>query len=167
MQITHGARMKETVRVHQHRVGEFRFRRLLTGTPGTPGNFVFEVLRCDGFVHWARLPRWQASGFAGAFGRNTSHPTKARTSTATTTSAASSMTSMVRRRPMTSAYVIWYFVASGESSSQSQSSMMYSCFTGAPPSSWSQYDRPSVPLGPRVACPERDSNPHALSDSGF
>ena len=44
MQITHGARMKETVRVHQHRVGEFRFRRLLTGAPGTPGNFVFEMV---------------------------------------------------------------------------------------------------------------------------
>ena len=44
MQVVHGSRVEETVRVHKHRVGEFRFRRLLSGVPGTPGNFVFELV---------------------------------------------------------------------------------------------------------------------------
>jgi hypothetical protein len=44
MQITHAGRMQDTVRVHQHREGSFRYRRLLTGEPGTPGNFVLELV---------------------------------------------------------------------------------------------------------------------------
>ena len=44
MQVVHGSKVPETVRVHKHRVGEFRFRRLLTGVPGTPGNFVLELV---------------------------------------------------------------------------------------------------------------------------
>ncbi len=44
MQVVHGSRVEETVRVHKHREGEFRFRRLLTGEPGTPGNFVLEMV---------------------------------------------------------------------------------------------------------------------------
>ena len=45
MQITHARRMEETVRVHKHREGAFIFKRLLTGEPGSPGNFVLELVR--------------------------------------------------------------------------------------------------------------------------
>ena len=44
MQVVHGSRIEETVRVQKHRGGEFRFRRLFTGIPGTPGKLVFEAI---------------------------------------------------------------------------------------------------------------------------
>jgi hypothetical protein len=44
MKIVHGQRTEEIVRVHKHRVGSFRYKRLLSDQPGTPGNFVLEMV---------------------------------------------------------------------------------------------------------------------------
>jgi hypothetical protein len=45
MKIVQGDKVEEIVRVFQHRQGEFRHRKLATGTPGTPGNFMLEMVR--------------------------------------------------------------------------------------------------------------------------
>jgi hypothetical protein len=44
MKIVHGQRVEETVRVHKHREGKFVYKRLLSGEPNTPGNFVLEMV---------------------------------------------------------------------------------------------------------------------------
>jgi hypothetical protein len=44
MQLVQGDEVPVKQRVHQHRVGTFRYQRILAGEPGTPGNFVFEIV---------------------------------------------------------------------------------------------------------------------------
>lgn len=45
MKIVHGDQAEERVRTFQHRQGTFRHRTLATGEPGTPGNFILELVR--------------------------------------------------------------------------------------------------------------------------
>ncbi len=45
MKIVQGDQVEEVVRQFQHRQGQFIHRKLMTGTPGTPGNFALELVR--------------------------------------------------------------------------------------------------------------------------
>ena len=45
MKIVQGDTIKEVVRQFQHRQGQFIHRKLMTGEPGTPGNFALELVR--------------------------------------------------------------------------------------------------------------------------
>jgi hypothetical protein len=45
MKIVQGDEVPFEERKHQHRQGTFRFRRLLEGEPGSPGNFYFSMVR--------------------------------------------------------------------------------------------------------------------------
>jgi hypothetical protein len=45
MKIVHGDVAEEKVRVHQHRQGTFIHRKVAEGEPGTPGNFLLELVR--------------------------------------------------------------------------------------------------------------------------
>lgn len=45
MKIVQGDKIEEIVRQFQHRQGIFRHRKLMTGEPGTPGNFGLELVR--------------------------------------------------------------------------------------------------------------------------
>lgn len=45
MKIVQGDEVKEVVRQFQHRQGLFIHRKLMTGEPGTPGNFLLEMVR--------------------------------------------------------------------------------------------------------------------------
>ena len=45
MRIVHGDQVEEKIRIHQHRQGMFRHRTVATGEPGTPGNFILELVR--------------------------------------------------------------------------------------------------------------------------
>jgi hypothetical protein len=45
MRIVQGDEVPFEERKHQHRQGTFRFRRLLEGEPGSPGNFYFSMVR--------------------------------------------------------------------------------------------------------------------------
>lgn len=44
MKIVHAADIEQVSRQVKHREGQFRYRRLLTGVAGTPGNFVLEIV---------------------------------------------------------------------------------------------------------------------------
>jgi len=44
MKLVQADEIEFTERVHMHRKGKFRFRRLLEGVPGTPGNFLLEMV---------------------------------------------------------------------------------------------------------------------------
>ena len=45
MKIVQGDKVEEVVRQFQHRQGQFIHRKLMTGEPGTPGNFALELVR--------------------------------------------------------------------------------------------------------------------------
>src|SRR5690348_12935229 len=45
MRIVHGDQIEEKIRIHQHRQGMFRYRTVAAGEPGTPGNFILEMVR--------------------------------------------------------------------------------------------------------------------------
>ena len=45
MRIAHGDQVEEKIRFHQHRQGMFRHRTVAAGEPGTPGNFILEMVR--------------------------------------------------------------------------------------------------------------------------
>jgi len=45
MKIVQGDQVQEVVRQFQHRQGQFIHRKLMTGEPGTPGNFMLELVR--------------------------------------------------------------------------------------------------------------------------
>jgi hypothetical protein len=45
MRIVHGDQVEEKIRIHQHRQGMFRHRTVARGEPGTPGNFILELVR--------------------------------------------------------------------------------------------------------------------------
>src|SRR5262252_9483264 len=45
MRIVHGDQVEEKIRIHQHRQGMFRHRTVAAGEPGTPGNFILELVR--------------------------------------------------------------------------------------------------------------------------
>ena len=45
MRIVHGDQIEEKIRIHQHRQGMFRYRTVAVGEPGTPGNFILEMVR--------------------------------------------------------------------------------------------------------------------------
>jgi len=45
MKIVQGDQVTEVVRQFQHRQGQFIHRKLMTGEPGTPGNFALELVR--------------------------------------------------------------------------------------------------------------------------
>ncbi|MBI3707865.1 MAG: hypothetical protein HY246_09340 [Proteobacteria bacterium] len=45
MKISHIEEIPEQLRIHQHRKGTFRYRRLAEGEPGTPGNFLLELVQ--------------------------------------------------------------------------------------------------------------------------
>src|SRR5260221_3962241 len=45
MRIVHGDHIEEKIRIHQHRQGMFRYRTVAAGEPGTPGNFILEMVR--------------------------------------------------------------------------------------------------------------------------
>ena len=45
MRIVHGDQVEEKIRIHQHRQGMFRHRTVAWGEPGTPGNFILELVR--------------------------------------------------------------------------------------------------------------------------
>jgi len=45
MKLVHADQAEERVRIFQHRQGTFRHRTLATGEPGTPGNFILELVR--------------------------------------------------------------------------------------------------------------------------
>lgn len=45
MKIVQGDTVQEVVRQFQHRQGQFIHRKLMTGEPGTPGNFALELVR--------------------------------------------------------------------------------------------------------------------------
>ena len=45
MRIVHGDQVEERIRLHQHRQGMFRHRTVAAGEPGTPGNFILEMVR--------------------------------------------------------------------------------------------------------------------------
>src|SRR5215813_4606008 len=45
MRIVHGDQGEEKIRIHQHRQGMFRHRTVGWGEPGTPGNFILEMVR--------------------------------------------------------------------------------------------------------------------------
>jgi hypothetical protein len=45
MRIVHGDQVAEKIRIHQHRQGVFRHRTVAAGEPGTPGNFILEMVR--------------------------------------------------------------------------------------------------------------------------
>ena len=45
MKIVQGDQVKEVIRQFQHRQGQFIHRKLMTGEPGTPGNFALELVR--------------------------------------------------------------------------------------------------------------------------
>ena len=45
MRIVHGDQVPEKIRIHQHRQGVFRHRTVAAGEPGTPGNFILEMVR--------------------------------------------------------------------------------------------------------------------------
>jgi hypothetical protein len=44
MRIVHGDQVEEKIRIHQHRQGMFRHRTVAWGEPGTPGNFILELV---------------------------------------------------------------------------------------------------------------------------
>jgi hypothetical protein len=44
MKITHADQVEEKLRIHQHRQGTFKYRRLMEGEAGTPGNFLLEMV---------------------------------------------------------------------------------------------------------------------------
>ena len=45
MRIVQGDQVEEKIRLHQHRQGMFRHRTVAAGEPGTPGNFILELVR--------------------------------------------------------------------------------------------------------------------------
>jgi hypothetical protein len=45
MKLVHADQVVEKIRILQHRQGMFRHRTLATGEPGTPGNFILEMVR--------------------------------------------------------------------------------------------------------------------------
>jgi len=45
MRIVHGDQVEEKIRIHQHRQGMFHHRTVAWGEPGTPGNFILELVR--------------------------------------------------------------------------------------------------------------------------